>query len=82
VSAFEIPQLAKERADVDPAKCDAQAPDQWTVECQLARGHDGPHRNNQTIWTDQITAGLDVETDRWQDGRVLVFDDVESDVGT
>jgi hypothetical protein len=78
VSVFAIPESAIERpAPVDPAKCRAQAPDLWTVECQLDHGHDGPHRNNQTLWHDQTTPDLHVETERWQNGRVLLFDDVE-----
>jgi hypothetical protein len=85
--AFEIPQAALEQAAADPRKCDSQAPDQWTVECQLQHGHDGPHRNNMVVWTlpqpvyvGGVLADTTVESERWQGGRVLLFDDAEPDL--
>lgn len=80
MSAFAIPESARVAIAAVPAPCRAQAPDLWTVECQLEDDHDGPHRNNMTLWAEQITAGLDIETERWQNGRVPLFDDAEPDL--
>lgn len=57
--------------------CSATAPDLFTVGCQLPAGHDGLHRNNQTLWQwpQIVTVGgetpdLDVETDHWRNREV------------
>lgn len=60
--------MTEERLSI--TRCAATAPDLWTVGCQLDLGHDGAHRNNQTIWNDDQQPDLDRETEHWQGGRV------------
>lgn len=89
MTEFAIPASVNlDQTAAPAAKCRAQAPDLWTVECQLPDGHDGVHRNNQTVWHEpqQVWVGghpadVDAPSARFQDGRVLLFDDVEPDIG-
>jgi hypothetical protein len=55
--------------------CPASAPDLWTVPCTQPSGHNGPHRNNQTIWHDPPQPDLDTESIHWAGGRVYLTDD-------
>ncbi len=57
------------------------------IRCEL-EPHDGHlHRNGPLLWhepplilIDGAEPDLNVETERWQNGRVLLFDEVEPDL--
>jgi hypothetical protein len=55
---------------VTPRRCPATAPDLWIVRCQMRAGHDGPHRNNQTIWRDPDPIDVHSNTDAWVNREV------------
>lgn len=58
-----------------PAVCESELPTVPPIECTLAAGHAGAHRNNQIVWHDQATPDLTADTDHWVDGDVRLSGD-------
>lgn len=58
-----------------PPPCESEVSTTPPIECELAAGHPGAHRNNQIVWHDQAPPDLTADTDHWVDGHVRLTGD-------